>query len=799
MFRKLLFMVLLTGCAGVSAAHAQESEQSEHVVRGRVLDAQTGESLPSANIRIEGTWRGTITNADGAFEIALPDVPAELAFRYIGYASERRTIPDRSVRDIEIRLQPAAIQMPEIVVTDEDPAVGIMRCVIDRKQERRAALSSYAAEAYTRFTVSNDTGIVAIIETLSDVFWDKEQGMRELVKSRRQTSNLGESLDYMPAALLMANLYDDNVSLVGYDFAGVTHPNATDLYRFSLQDTRLFDDQLVYDIAVAPRTRLTTAFSGSISVLADECALLEVALVPGKAFLFPPPIENVDVTLYQQYDSFDDSAWLPVDFRSEMGIDIAFGPLLRFPTFKVRQVSRLTDYEIDAALPDSLYAEGKSVGTDQDAVAADTLLDRAGLAVPFDEPERIAFASIDSALTFEKAFEPTGWMMRLDGATDDETDAASDTSASWSIFGQNWLEPRFRFNRVEGFHGGVSLQYDSGRLLAESTGGWSRKLDDPWSYALSGGVRLGAEQQGFVGARWSRGPEPRHQSERYGAFFASVYSLLGAGDYFDYLHNQKLELLGHYDRNRMRISLSARRETPEALEAATGYDLLGKSGAPRPNPPVSHQRLLSATAKVRYGDAPSVMSRFFGGQYAELEIERGAAEDAGEGYTRFAANAQWRVPTFFSRRIFPNVLSLYLTASATLGDLPVQRFGIIDGSLGKGLLFGSLRTQVGRPYEGDRHIGFFWQHNFQTVPFELLGLQGLAQNGYGIIVGGAHARTWISSSPFLKRPEQHLSTEGMHHEITVALNGILGFLQIGVTRRLDKPDYHIGFGIKQFF
>ena len=397
MFRKLLFMILLTGCAGVSAAHAQESEQSEHVVRGRVLDAQTGESLPSANIRIEGTWRGTITNADGAFEIALPDVPAELAFRYIGYASERRTIPDRSVRDIEIRLQPAAIQMPEIVVTDEDPAVGIMRCVIDRKQERRAALSSYAAEAYTRFTVSNDTGIVAIIETLSDVFWDKEQGMRELVKSRRQTSNLGESLDYMPAALLMANLYDDNVSLVGYDFAGVTHPNATDLYRFSLQDTRLFDDQLVYDIAVAPRTRLTTAFSGSISVLADECALLEVALKPGKAFLFPPPIENVDVTLYQQYDSFDDSAWLPVDFRSEMGIDIAFGPLLRFPTFMVRQVSRLTDYEIDAALPDSLYAEGKSVGTDQDAVAADTLLDRAGGPSPYPSTNRSA--SLSPALT----------------------------------------------------------------------------------------------------------------------------------------------------------------------------------------------------------------------------------------------------------------------------------------------------------------------------------------------------------------------------------------------------------------
>ncbi len=795
MFRKLLFFVLLVGGAGASAAQDQESE---HVVRGRVLDAQTGEPLPSANIRIEGTWRGTITNADGAFEIALPDVPAELAFRYIGYESERRTIAERSVREIEVRLQPTAIQMPEIVVTGENPAIGIMRCVIDRKQERRAALSSYAAEAYTRFTVSNDTGVVAIIETLSEVFWEKERGMRELVKSRRQTSNLDLDLtDYLPAALLMANLYDDDVPLVGYDFAGVTHPNALDVYRFSLQDTRLLDDRLVYDIAVAPKTRLGTAFSGEISVLADECALLEVALAPGEAFLFPPPVENVDVTLYQQYDSFDGSAWLPVDFRSEMGVDISFGPLLRFPTFKVRQVSRITDYDTEAALPDSLYAEGKFVGMDQAAVAADTLLDRAGVAVPLDEPERMAFASIDSSLTFEKAFEPEGWMTRLPGATNDaDADAPNGGETSMSPFELDWLQPRFRFNRVEGFHGGLSMRYDSGRLVAEGTGGWSRELDDPWSYGLSGGVRLGAERQGLVGASWSRGVEPRYRSRLYGAFWASMHSLLGGGDYFDYLRNQKLELLARYDRNRMRITLTGRRETPESVEAATGYDLLGKSGKPRPNPPVGRRRLLSAAAKVRYGDAPGAMFSPFGGQYAELEIERGAVEDAEEGYARFAASAEWRIPTFFSRRLFPNVLALHLTAGARLGDLPVQRFGIVDGGL---LLFGAVRTQIGRPYEGDRYVGFFWEHNFQTVPFELLGLQGLARRGYGILIGGAHARTWISPSPFVERPELHLSTEGTHHEITVALNGILGFLQVGFTRRLDEPDHRVSVNLKRFF
>lgn len=798
---KVFKVVVLAGIFGASAVQAQEGE---HVVRGRVLDAQTGESLPSANIRIEGTYRGTITNADGYFEIALPrenDAPAELLFRYIGYESQRYAITDRSVGQIEIRMQPTTYQMPEIVVTDENPAIGIMRCVIDRKQERRAALSSYAAEAYTRFTVSNDTGIVAIVETLSDVFWDKEQDMRELVKSRRQTSNLDlDLMGYLPAAMLMANLYDDNIPLVGYDFAGVTHPNALDVYRFSLQDTRLLDDRLTYDIAVAPKSGLGTAFTGKISVLADECALLEVALEPGEAFLFPPPIESVDVTLYQQYDAFDGSAWLPVDFRGEMAIDISFGPLLTFPTFNIRQVSRITDYDLQAALPDSLYAEGKYMGTDQEAVAADTLLDRAGVAIPLDESERIAFAGIDSTLTFEKAFEPEGWMTRLPGATDVETDAPNDTQTSASLFDLNWLQPRLRFNRVEGFHGGASMEYESRRLFAEGTGGWSRELEKPWSWAISGGVWMGAKRQGFIGATWSRGPERRYRSQSYGVFPAALNSLWGDGDYFDYLRNKKVELWGRYDRNRVRITLTARRETPESVEAETGYDLWGKSGEPRPNPPVSNKKLLSASATVRYGDQASRMAALFGGgRYAELEIETGGDGNIYEDYLRTAANIRWTFPTFFSRRFLPNTLSVHLTAGAHLGDLPVQRFGIIDGALGSSFIFGTLRTLDGRPYEGDRHVGLFWEHNFQTTPFELLGLQGLAKRGYGVIVGGAHARTWISPSAPVERPDLHLSPEGMHHEISIALNGVLGFLQVGFSRRLDEPDYHIGFNVKRFF
>ena len=64
------------------------------------------------------------------------------------------------------------------MVTGEDPARNIMRKVIERKQQWRDSLRTYRAEAYNRFTLANDTGIVSINEVLTDVYWDREKGQQ---------------------------------------------------------------------------------------------------------------------------------------------------------------------------------------------------------------------------------------------------------------------------------------------------------------------------------------------------------------------------------------------------------------------------------------------------------------------------------------------------------------------------------------------------------------------------------------------------------------------------------------------
>ena len=70
---------------GATAASAQSGK-----IAGTITDAATGESIPGANVRIDGTTQGASTNVDGEYVIigVRPDTYT-LVVSYIGYQSQR--------------------------------------------------------------------------------------------------------------------------------------------------------------------------------------------------------------------------------------------------------------------------------------------------------------------------------------------------------------------------------------------------------------------------------------------------------------------------------------------------------------------------------------------------------------------------------------------------------------------------------------------------------------------------------------------------------------------------------------
>ena len=204
----LLTMAILAALWTVPAAHAQP-----WLVRGTVIDAATGQPLPAATVQLAGTYRGTIANDEGEYSLKVQQWPATLKVTYIGYVSQDRALTAPAER-VDFVLTPVPFLFDPIVVTAETSAEGIMRQVIRRKQAWRPSLASYQAQAYARRVLENEEGIVTIGELASEIYWEREQGLREVVKSSRVTQNLDSHEEYTSALEGFTNFYDDDIPFI---------------------------------------------------------------------------------------------------------------------------------------------------------------------------------------------------------------------------------------------------------------------------------------------------------------------------------------------------------------------------------------------------------------------------------------------------------------------------------------------------------------------------------------------------------------------------------------------------------
>ncbi len=118
-----VFRRILLGCGavmGLMLAPTLASAQQTGTVQGRVVDQNSGQPLSSAQISVEGTGVGGLTNAQGRF--LLLNVPAgqrTVQAVLIGYgtAEQAVTVQPGQTATVNLSMATSALEMNEIVVT----------------------------------------------------------------------------------------------------------------------------------------------------------------------------------------------------------------------------------------------------------------------------------------------------------------------------------------------------------------------------------------------------------------------------------------------------------------------------------------------------------------------------------------------------------------------------------------------------------------------------------------------------------------------------------------------------------
>ena len=138
-----------TAPSPVRPLKAKGRGQAEVTVTGTVKD-NTGVGLPGVTVVLRGTSRGTATDVDGNFTLAVPETGAVLVFSFIGYATQEVPVGNQTTLNITLAEDAKALQ--EVVVVGYGT---------QRKEDLTGAVTAISEEDFQRGNITTPEQLIS--------------------------------------------------------------------------------------------------------------------------------------------------------------------------------------------------------------------------------------------------------------------------------------------------------------------------------------------------------------------------------------------------------------------------------------------------------------------------------------------------------------------------------------------------------------------------------------------------------------------------------------------------------------
>lgn len=106
------------------------------IIKSKIVDEKTLEALPQANIKIENTTFGCVSNDEGDFKLIVPKkyIDSTLIISHIGYKNYSEKIKNINEKETVILLKSIYFELPSVTVLPPDPIDIITQVVLNMKQ-----------------------------------------------------------------------------------------------------------------------------------------------------------------------------------------------------------------------------------------------------------------------------------------------------------------------------------------------------------------------------------------------------------------------------------------------------------------------------------------------------------------------------------------------------------------------------------------------------------------------------------------------------------------------------------------
>jgi len=512
----------------------------QYNLTGSVNDLNTNEGLSFANIRIDGTFRGTSANSEGRFELKLTQDKYIIIISYIGYISDTVEVILDINRDLAIQLTPVGVDLPEITVfPGENPALQIIRKAIERKHKRKEALSDYSFEAYTKTIVKTtedisqnesnfsltelDTGalkITALFENESKGYYKSPDYYKDIILARKQSENMPAAANMLSGGRVLIDFYNEEVDVFDNPLIAPLADDALDYYYYILSDTLAIDQSNVFKLNFEPINSSDPGLRGEMFIMDKTFDLIKIDV--GITDAANPMGLFDELQIVQQFTRLKENIFLPVDYRF-----YAEGNFLGIAKFGFELNSIFNNYTINTGLSDDLFGYA-IVTVKPDADKKDSLYWNSIQSIPNTFEEAKAYSRIDSVEAIPVSF----W---------DKFSFFSPEIRLSENLNLSSLMGLYSFNNVEGHIAKYRIRlprlFDSRLYLdAKASYGFS---DKKFKKEFSSRYYFGEYRTNSIGIKaYDKVNSLFEESDNYGDFFSILLSLLTKDDFRDYYYTR---------------------------------------------------------------------------------------------------------------------------------------------------------------------------------------------------------------------------------------------------------------------
>lgn len=793
----VLRCLLLLAC--LFDAAAQVSAQGEVTISGIVRSESSGEAIRFVTVSELTTRSRVMTDRSGGFSFRFSSSKLDsakaselrLVFSCIGYRRDTLILPVGDTT-LNIRLNEKALLKAEVVVRAEDPAVTIMRAVIERKSLQLKRLRAYTYTLYTKFIATTDTAtalrssgrgdttVNSILESFSRGYALLPDKYHNEIFQRRQTANVPPEANFVSFGTNL-NIYDDAVTIIGEEIASPLAMNAIDVYDYRLVSSQ--DDDTV-QIEVRTKSTLRRGFTGSIYVDQRRALPLEVRLKPNDAVNLP---FNAELS-YRQNLMVVDSMIVPeaLSINSTLKAEILY---VISPRLDIDIETFCYDYAINPTFDESVF-DRRRVETTAQASTFDSLYWRTNLRLPLLPEEERAYRDIEMILEnpdslqnsmFEQILGPVSRFLQRLGRRP-----------------FTGFEDIFRYNLIHGTYLGVGIRHrpDTAVLLSANTGyGFA---DRRFYGSFSASVFPDAVQRWSMSLTLDRVLARRDDPNIVRMPLITFTSLLAGSDYGDYYLSTGLSASLAYTWGQLQFvrndfwtrpntfRLTYHNSIDQSVMQSTDWSVFGPPPVPRSNPGITDGRMSSMVMDLFLSYSPLRRVSRTG---MALTIE--GAEPTILGGDFSFVRAQWmgmaRLPTL-------PLWTLDVSANACWGwgAVPAQRYISSESGIGALVVGTAFRGMRIKEFYGDRLLSLQMSHNFGEVVPGLLRIPNIASFGIEFILFGGVQ--WTGFSEATRRayaptlPSTDATADRTYFEVGMGINRLLLFFRLDVNARLSQRD-----------